>query len=84
MPIDGVSFHSEENVLRWKYFLQRHISDEKVLSEQTTGCLEIMELIHHAGLIKTAVNVGSFYPQLIRELIVNLPTRFNDPSSPDF
>lgn len=43
-----------------------------------------MELIHHVGLVKIVVNVGPYYPQFVRELIANLPTSFNDPSSPDY
>ncbi|TYK27876.1 uncharacterized protein E5676_scaffold384G00590 [Cucumis melo var. makuwa] len=49
VPIDGISFHHEENVQRWKYMVQRRITDE-----------------------------------LIRELIVNLPDEFSNPSSPDY
>ncbi|TYK29236.1 uncharacterized protein E5676_scaffold1228G00270 [Cucumis melo var. makuwa] len=46
--------------------------------------MSIMNLIHKAGLKKTISNVGPFYPQLIREFIVNLPDEFNDPSSADY
>ena len=41
-----------------------------------------MSLIEKASLSKTISNVGPFYPQLIKEFIVNLPADFNDPSSP--
>ncbi|KAA0054715.1 uncharacterized protein E5676_scaffold104G00230 [Cucumis melo var. makuwa] len=37
-----------------------------------------------AGLSKTILIVGPFYPRLIREFIVNLPSEFNDPSSLDY
>ncbi|KAA0065707.1 uncharacterized protein E6C27_scaffold90G001800 [Cucumis melo var. makuwa] len=37
-----------------------------------------------ADLTKTISNVDPFYPQLIREFIVNLPNEFKDPSSPDY
>lgn len=60
------------------------MANEKVWSDRTTTCLEILELIHHVGLVKTVVNVGPFYPQLMCKMIMNLPTRFNDPSTPDF
>ncbi|KAA0047932.1 uncharacterized protein E6C27_scaffold199G00080 [Cucumis melo var. makuwa] len=49
VPMDEISFHLEENVQRWKFFVQKRIANE-----------------------------------LIREFIVNLPTDFNDPSSPDY
>ncbi|KAA0062784.1 putative mitochondrial protein [Cucumis melo var. makuwa] len=41
-------------------------------------------LEENAGLSKTISDVSSFYPQLIREFVVNLPTDFNDPSSPNY
>ncbi|XP_008448096.1 uncharacterized protein LOC103490383 [Cucumis melo] len=43
-----------------------------------------MDLIVKVGLSKTIANVGPFYPQLIKEFIVNLPSKFNDPSSLDY
>ncbi|KAA0065370.1 uncharacterized protein E5676_scaffold682G00320 [Cucumis melo var. makuwa] len=55
VPINGISFHYEENVQRWK-----------------------------ASLEKTISNVSPFYPQPIREFIVNMPDEFNNPSSPDY
>ncbi|KAA0037159.1 uncharacterized protein E5676_scaffold832G001090 [Cucumis melo var. makuwa] len=45
-----------------------------------------MTLSEKTGLFKTISNVGPFYPQLIREFIVNLPSDFNNlncsPSNP--
>ncbi|TYK30679.1 uncharacterized protein E5676_scaffold1704G00220 [Cucumis melo var. makuwa] len=46
--------------------------------------MSIMDLILKAGLEKTISNVSPFYPQLIREFIVNLPDEFNNPSSVDY
>ncbi|TYK23190.1 uncharacterized protein E5676_scaffold142G002200 [Cucumis melo var. makuwa] len=46
--------------------------------------MSIMDLIHRTGLEKTISNVGPFYPQLIREFIVNMPDEFNISSSPDY
>ena len=37
-----------------------------------------------ARLSKTISNVGLFYPQLIKDFIVNLPSDFNNPSSPSY
>uniref|UniRef100_A0A1S4E0U5 Putative plant transposon protein domain-containing protein n=1 Tax=Cucumis melo TaxID=3656 RepID=A0A1S4E0U5_CUCME len=42
------------------------------------------ELIRNARLIRTVSEVGPFYPRLIRELIVNLPSDFNDPSADEY
>lgn len=43
VPIDGISLHNEENVQKWKYVVQRRITDEKFFFDQTVSCLEIME-----------------------------------------
>ncbi|TYK27067.1 uncharacterized protein E5676_scaffold95G00660 [Cucumis melo var. makuwa] len=84
VPIDGISFHHEESVQRWKFVMQRRIVDAVNISDKYQSCMSIMDLIHKAGLEKTISNVGPFYPQLIREFIVNLPDEFNDPSSADY
>ncbi|KAA0066044.1 uncharacterized protein E5676_scaffold446G00670 [Cucumis melo var. makuwa] len=84
VPINGISFHLEENVKRWKFVVQRRIADEVNISDKHHSCVSIMNLIEKAGLSKTISDVGPFYPQLIREFIVNLPADFNDPSSPNY
>ncbi|TYK31591.1 uncharacterized protein E5676_scaffold172G00930 [Cucumis melo var. makuwa] len=84
VPIDGISFHHEENVQRWKFLVQRRLADEVNVSDKHQSCMSIMNLIERAGLFKTISKVGPFYSQLIREHIVNLPDEFNDPSSTDY
>ncbi|XP_008454699.2 uncharacterized protein LOC103495053 [Cucumis melo] len=84
VPIDGISFHLEENIHRWKFVVQRRIADEVNISDKHHSCVSIMNLIEKARLSKTISDVYPFYPQLIREFIVNLPTNVNDPSSPDY
>ncbi|KAA0035671.1 uncharacterized protein E5676_scaffold455G00730 [Cucumis melo var. makuwa] len=82
--IDGISFHHEENVQRWKFMVQRRLADGVNVSVKHQSCISIMNLIEMAGLSKTISNVGPFYPQLIKKFIVNLPDEFNDPSSSDY
>ncbi|XP_008465838.1 uncharacterized protein LOC103503432 [Cucumis melo] len=84
VPIDGIFFHHKENVQCWKFVVQRRIADEVNISDKHQSCVSIMDLIHMAGLKKTISNVGLFYPQLIREFIVNLPYEFNNSSSPNY
>ncbi|KAA0037815.1 uncharacterized protein E5676_scaffold1567G00670 [Cucumis melo var. makuwa] len=84
IPIDGISFHHEESVQCWKFVMQRRIADEVNVSDKHQSCMSIMDLIERAGLTKTISNVGPFYPQLIKEFIVNFPNDFNDPSSLDY
>ena len=43
-----------------------------------------MDLIVKVKLSKTISNVGPFYPQLMKEFIVNLPSDFDNSSSPDY
>uniref|UniRef100_A0A9I9EHL5 Putative plant transposon protein domain-containing protein n=1 Tax=Cucumis melo TaxID=3656 RepID=A0A9I9EHL5_CUCME len=60
------------------------MADEVNISDKHHSCVSIMNLIEKAGLSTTISDVGPFYPQLIREFIVNLPANFNDPSSLDY
>ena len=64
--------------------MQRRIAYKVNVSDKHQSCMSIMDLIERAGLTKTISNVGPFYPQLIKEFIVNLPDDFNDPSSLDY
>ncbi|TYK11122.1 flocculation protein FLO11-like [Cucumis melo var. makuwa] len=80
----GISFHSKERTHKWKYVMRRQIVDEANISYQYSSCLVILDLIRTAGLLRTVSEVGTFYPRLIRELIVNLPSDFNDPSAKEF
>lgn len=43
-----------------------------------------MDLLLEADLDKTVLNLGLFYPLLIREFIVNLTADFDDPTSIEF
>ncbi|KAA0041517.1 flocculation protein FLO11-like [Cucumis melo var. makuwa] len=84
IPIDGVSFHSEEGAHKWKYVVKRQIADEANIVDRYNFCPAILELRRNAGLIRTVSEVGLFYPRLMRELIVNLPSDFNDPSADEY
>ncbi|KAA0065488.1 putative gag-pol polyprotein [Cucumis melo var. makuwa] len=44
----------------------------------------ILDLICNVGLLHTVSEVGPFYPRLICELVVNLPSDFNDLSTEEF
>ena len=54
------------------------------MSDKHHSWLTVMNLIIKAELSKTISNVGPFYPQLIREFIVNIPSKFNNSSSPNY
>ncbi|TYK11089.1 flocculation protein FLO11-like [Cucumis melo var. makuwa] len=53
MPIDGVSFHSEEGAYKWKYVVKWQIADEANISDQYNSCLAILDLICNDGLHQT-------------------------------
>lgn len=84
VSIDGVSFHSKENVPKWKCVVLCRLADEHNVTDQHHSQLVIMDLIHQYGLSKIVFQVGAFYPCLICELIVNLSFTFDDASSPDY
>ncbi|KAA0047403.1 flocculation protein FLO11-like [Cucumis melo var. makuwa] len=84
IPIDGVSFHSEEGAHKWKYVVKRRIADEAYIADPYNFCPTILELIRNVRLIRTISEVGPFYLRLMRELIVSLPSDFNDPSADEY
>lgn len=84
IPLDGVSFHSEEGASLRKYVVKQKIVDEKELSPSIQECLDLMDLLLEAELDKTVLCLGLFYPQLAREFIVNLSADFDNPSSLSF
>lgn len=65
VTLDGVSFHSEDSVHKWKYVLQRRMTDEWNISTKYQSYTLVIELIKTVGLMKTVKNVGPFYPRLI-------------------
>ena len=64
--------------------MQRRLADEVNVSDKHQSRVAIMELINQTRLSRTILNVGPFYPKLIREVIANLPSDFDDPSSPNY
>lgn len=84
VPLNGVSFHSEESMHKWKYVVQQRMIDEWTISSRHQSCTPVTKLIKAIGLMRIVEDVGPFYPRLIQELIVNFPIDFNDPTSVDF
>ncbi|KAA0038408.1 flocculation protein FLO11-like [Cucumis melo var. makuwa] len=69
---------------KWKYVVTQRIADEANIADRYNFCSAILELIRNVDLIRTLSEVGPFYPRLMRELIVNLPSDFNDPSADEY
>lgn len=75
-PMDKVFFHYEESVLKWKYVYHRKIAIEKELSEEAMKCEEIIKLLQDAQVMEIVTGLSSFYPQLVKEFIVNISKDF--------
>ena len=84
IPMDRISFHSLEGAAKWENVQKRVIFPEKELSKNAKELPEIMSLLEHAELMQTVTNIGPYFPLLVREFIVNLPSSFNDPEDPEF
>ncbi|XP_057443304.1 uncharacterized protein LOC130735245 [Lotus japonicus] len=68
-PLDNISFHSEENVGKWKYVFHRRIAQERELNGEILNCQEIMELLEAAGLMKTITEIGRSYDKSIDDTV---------------
>ncbi|XP_057426338.1 uncharacterized protein LOC130719746 [Lotus japonicus] len=83
-PLDNVSFHSEENALKWKYVYQRRLATEREVGSDVLECKEVMALIEKAGLIKTVLQVGRCFERLVKEFVVNLSVEVGLPESDEY
>ncbi|XP_057443752.1 uncharacterized protein LOC130735893 [Lotus japonicus] len=83
-PIDNVSFHAAENVLKWKYVCNRRIAKEREIGKDVLECKFIVALIDRAGLRKTIMNIGKCYEKLVKEFLVNLTEDVGIPGSAVF
>lgn len=59
------------------YVYRRWIAHERELSKEALKCEEIMERIEETQVMKTMTILNPFYPQLMKEFIVNIPKEFN-------
>jgi hypothetical protein len=84
VPIDNIFFHSLENVGRWKFVFHRRLALERELSNEALQCKEVVNLINHAGLMKTVSGMGDCCEKLVKEFIVNIPANCDNPLSHEF
>ncbi|KAL2990328.1 hypothetical protein AAZX31_11G192800 [Glycine max] len=83
-PLDNISFHSIDNVEKWKYVYQRRLAVERELGRDALDCKETMDLIKAAGLLKTVTKLGDCYEGLVREFIVNISSDISNRKSDDY
>ena len=84
IPMDRISFHSLEGAAKWENVQKQVIFPERELSENAKEMPEIMDLLEQAKLMQTVTNIGPYFPLLVKEFIVNLPSSFNDPEDLEF
>lgn len=83
-PLDSISFHSVDNMEKWKFVYQRRITLERELGKDALECKEVMKLIEHPGLTKSVTGFGKCYEVLVKEFIVNIPTDCDDNKVKEF
>jgi hypothetical protein len=83
-PIDNISFHSLENVARWKYVMSRRLALKRELSKEALQCKDAMKLIKHAGLMKTVSGLDKCYEKLVKEFLVNIPANCVNPHNKEY
>jgi hypothetical protein len=81
VPIDNISFHSLENVARWKFVVSGKLALKRELSKEALQCKEVMKVIKHAGLMKTLSGLDKCYEKLVKEFLVNIPADCDNPLS---
>ncbi|XP_058726094.1 uncharacterized protein LOC131597410 [Vicia villosa] len=83
-PMDNISFHSIDNVDRWRFEYQRRISLERELGQDALKIKEIMDLISADGLIKFFVEFAISYERMVKEFVVNILVDCTVPGSQNF
>ncbi|XP_057440676.1 uncharacterized protein LOC130732692 [Lotus japonicus] len=70
-PIDNVSFHAAENVLKWKYVCNRRIAKEREIGKDVLECKMIVALIYRAEFRKVYVRgkCVTFSPAVINQAL---------------
>lgn len=51
VPIDGISFHIEASVSRWKNVFRRRMVMERNISMHSLSCFDIIDLIHGSYML---------------------------------
>lgn len=77
VPIINVPSHSKHNVIEWKFVFHRKIVYENELLENDQKRAKIMELLSDVNLMKVMIGIGPYYPMLVNEFVMNLPTSLN-------
>lgn len=71
-PLDNISFHFEEIVLKWKNVYHRRITPKRELSKEALKCEEIFELLDDAQIMKIVRGLSPYYIKLDKKFIINI------------
>ncbi|XP_045791226.1 uncharacterized protein LOC123885934 [Trifolium pratense] len=83
-PCDNISFHRATFALRWDYIYQRRLDMERELTKDALKCQDIFHYIKEAGLLKTVGDFSPCYELLVKEFLVNIPEKCDNPLSKDY
>lgn len=64
-PLDNVSFHSKENIKKWRFVFQIRVALEKEMCKDTLHYQEIWDLLKKDGLMKIVTYIGPCYEKLV-------------------
>ncbi|XP_050890997.1 uncharacterized protein LOC127096476 [Lathyrus oleraceus] len=84
VPLDNISFHSIENVEKWKFVYRRRLVLERELGKDAFECKEVLSLIQKVGLMKTVIGFGKYYKMIVKEFIVNISKECDNKRSKEF
>ncbi|XP_050875314.1 uncharacterized protein LOC127078947 [Lathyrus oleraceus] len=84
IPLDNVSFYSEESVQNWKYVCKRIVASKRELRKDVIEWQEIKNLSKDVGLMTIVSDMGPCYENMVKEFIVNLSPECNVEGSQEY
>ncbi|XP_050897938.1 uncharacterized protein LOC127104835 [Lathyrus oleraceus] len=84
VSINNISFHSVENVEKWKFVYQKRLALERELGKDSLECKAVVGLIKNAGLMKSVSGFGKCYEMKVKDFIMNIPTNCDNKKSKEY
>lgn len=84
VPLDNISFHSVDNVEKWKFVYPTRFALERGLGKYSFECKDVSSLIQEVGLMKTVKDFGKCYEMLVKEFIMNISKECDNKRSKEF
>ncbi|PNX72674.1 envelope-like protein, partial [Trifolium pratense] len=83
-PLDNVFFHLKNGSDRWKFVFHRRLALEQNFKGDILKCQDVVDGIKHAGLVKTASDLGNCYDRLVKEFLINIAENCDDLENPEY